>query len=87
MGVHVMAEGTIVSCGPVPMHPQLVRCHSGLNDRGEQKSMTSSESTSRNSSDHQVWKSSALGVVPGDSTEVRGENTYEQGESGRGEER
>jgi hypothetical protein len=25
MGVHVMAEGAIVSRGPVPMHPQLVR--------------------------------------------------------------
>jgi hypothetical protein len=33
------------------------------------------------------WKLSALGVVPGDSTEVGGGNTYKQGESRRGEER
>jgi hypothetical protein len=38
-------------------------------------------------SDRQVWKLLALGVVPGDGTEVRGGNTYEQGESGRGERR
>jgi hypothetical protein len=34
--------------------------------------MTFGELTSRKSSDHQVWKSSALGVIPRDSTEVRG---------------
>jgi hypothetical protein len=32
-----------------------------------------------------VWKSLALGVIPGDGTEVRRGNTYEQGESRRGE--
>jgi hypothetical protein len=32
-----------------------------------------------------VWKSSALGVIPGHGTEVRRGNTYEQGESRRGE--
>jgi hypothetical protein len=66
MGVHVMAEGTVVSHGPVPMHPQLVRHHSGLSDEGGRKS-------------------SASGVIPGDGTEVRRGNTYEQGESRRGE--
>jgi hypothetical protein len=30
-------------------------------------------------------KLSALGVIPGDDTEVRRGNTYEQGESRRGE--
>jgi hypothetical protein len=34
--------------------------------------MTSGESTSRKSSDRQVWKLSALGVVPRDGTEMRG---------------
>jgi hypothetical protein len=34
-----------------------------------------------------VWKLSALGVIPGDGTEVKRGNTYEQGKSGRGEER
>jgi hypothetical protein len=87
MGVHVMAEGAIVSHGPVPMRPRLVRCRSGPSDGGERKSMTSGESTSRKSSDRRVWKSSALGVIPGDGTEVRRGNTYEQGESRRGEER
>jgi hypothetical protein len=47
--------------------------------------LTFSESTSGKSSDRQAWKSSALGVVPGDGTELRRGNTYEQGESGRGE--
>jgi hypothetical protein len=32
-----------------------------------------------------VWKSSALGVISGDGTEVRRWSTYEQGESRRGE--
>jgi hypothetical protein len=81
MGVHLMAEGAIVSYGPVLMRPWLVRCHSGPSDRGGQKSSTSSELTSRKLSDCQAWKSSALGVVPGDGTEVRRGNTYEQGES------
>jgi hypothetical protein len=75
MGVHVMSEGAVVSCGPVPMHPQLIRCHSSLSDGGNWKLLTSGESTSR--------KSSALGVVPGHGTEVRMGNTYGQGESGR----
>jgi hypothetical protein len=87
MGVHVMAEGAIVSCRPVPMCPQLIRCHSGPSDGGEWKSMTSGELTPRTSLDHRVWKSSAWGVIPGDGTEVREGNTYEQGESRRGEER
>jgi hypothetical protein len=35
--------------------------------------MTFGESTSRKSSDHWVWKSLALGVIPGDDgTDVRG---------------
>jgi hypothetical protein len=34
-----------------------------------------------------VWKSSALGVIPRDGTEVRRGSTYEQGESRRGERR
>jgi hypothetical protein len=84
MGVHVMAEGAVVSRGPVPMCLRLIRCHSGLSDGGDQKSLTSGELTSRKSLDHWAWKSSALGVVPGDGTEVRRGNTYEQGESRRG---
>jgi hypothetical protein len=43
------------------------------------------ESTSDKSSGRRVWKSSALGVVLEDGTEVRRGNTYAQGESGRGE--
>jgi hypothetical protein len=46
--------------------------------------MTIGESTSGKSSDHQAWKSSTLGIVLGDGTEVRRGNTYEQVESGRG---
>jgi hypothetical protein len=45
--------------------------------------MTFGESTSGKSSDRR--KSSALDVVPEDGTELRRGNTYEQGESGRGE--
>jgi hypothetical protein len=63
MGIHVMAEGAVVSHGSVPMCPQLVQCHSGLSDGGEQKCLTSSESTSRKLLDRQVWKSSALGEM------------------------
>jgi hypothetical protein len=74
MGVHMMAEGTVVSRRPVPMCPWLVQCYSGLRDGGDWESTTFSESTSRKSSDCQVWKSSssALGAIPGDGTEVRG---------------
>jgi hypothetical protein len=64
MGVHMIAEGAVVSRRPVPIHLQLVRCHSGPSNAGEWKASTSGESTSR--------KSLALGVVPGDGTEVRG---------------
>jgi hypothetical protein len=46
--------------------------------------MTISELTSGKSLDHQAWKSSALGMVLGDGTEVRRGNIYEQVESGRG---
>jgi hypothetical protein len=63
-----MAEGAIVSCGPVPMRPQLVRCRSGLSGEGGQKSSTSSGSMSR--------KSLAVGVIPGDDTKARRGNTY-----------
>jgi hypothetical protein len=73
-----MVEGAIVSHGPVPMRAVQVRV---------MESTTSGESTPRKSLDHGVWKSSALGVIPGDGTEVRRGNTYEQGESRRGEER
>jgi hypothetical protein len=74
-----------VSRGPVPMCPRLVQCHSGPSDGGKRKSLTSGESTSRKLSDRRAWKSSALGVIPGDGTELRWGNTYEQGESKRGE--
>jgi hypothetical protein len=60
---------------------------SGLSDGGEQKLTISGELKPRKLSDHQVWKLSALGVIPGDGTEVRRGNTNEQGESRRGEER
>jgi hypothetical protein len=73
----MMAEGTVVSHGPVPMRPRLIWCHSGPSDEGGWKSTTLGESTTR--------KSLALGVIPGDGTEVRRGNTYEQGESRRGE--
>jgi hypothetical protein len=52
---------------------------------GGRKLLTSGELTSKKSSDHQVWKSLALGVVLGDGTEVRGGNTYGQREDRRGE--
>jgi hypothetical protein len=66
------------------MCPRLVRCRSGMSKGGDWKLTTFGELTSRKSLDRQVWKLSALGVVPGDGTEVW-ENTYEQGESRRGE--
>jgi hypothetical protein len=84
MGVHVMAEGTVVSHGPLPMCPRLIWCHSGPSDEGGRKLSTSGESTSGKSLGRWAWKSSALGVVSGDGTEVRRGNTYEQGESRRG---
>jgi hypothetical protein len=59
------------------MHPWLVQCHSGLSDEEGQKLSTSGELTS--------GKSSALGVIPGDGTEVSRGSTYEQGESRREE--
>jgi hypothetical protein len=74
-----MAEGAVVSHGPVPMRPQLVQCCSAPSGEGGWKSMTSGGSTSR--------KSSAVGVIPGDDTEARRRNTYKQGEGSRGEER
>jgi hypothetical protein len=52
---------------------------------GHGKSTTIGELTSGKSLDGWAWKSSALGVVLRDGTEVRRGNTYEQGESGRGE--
>jgi hypothetical protein len=76
----MMTEGTVVSCGPIPMHPWPVWHRSGPSDGGEWKSTTFGESTSRKLSDCQVWKSSALGVVPGDGTEVRGEYICTGGE-------
>jgi hypothetical protein len=85
MGVHVMVEGAIVSCRPVPVHPRLVQCRSGLSDGGERKSTTFCELlTSRKSSDRRVWKSSALGVIPGDGTEVRGGIHMNRGRVGEG---
>jgi hypothetical protein len=50
MGVYMMAEGAIVSHGPVLMCLQLVRCCSDLSDEGEQESSTSGEPTSGKSS-------------------------------------
>jgi hypothetical protein len=61
----------MVSRGPVLMHPWLMQCHSGLSDEGGWKSSTSGGSMSRKSSGQQVWESSALGVIPGDGTEVK----------------
>jgi hypothetical protein len=40
MGIHVMAEGAIVSRGPVPMHPKLVRSSRGKSGGGSGMSMT-----------------------------------------------
>jgi hypothetical protein len=68
-----------VSLRPVLIRPQLFRCRSGPSDEGGQKLSTSGGSTS--------GKSSALGVIHGDGTEVRRWSTYKQGESRRGEER
>jgi hypothetical protein len=56
-----------------------------MNRVGCRKLMTIGESTSGMSSDCQAWKSSAIGMVLGDGTEVRMGSTYEQGESRRGE--
>jgi hypothetical protein len=82
MGIHVMVEGAIVSHGPVPMHPRLVWCHSGMSEGGDQKSTTFGKSTSRKLLDCCVWKLSALGVVPGDGTEVWGEIHMNRGRVG-----
>jgi hypothetical protein len=49
------------------------------------KSTTIGESTSGESLDSWAWKSSAIGMVLGNGTEVRMGNTNGQGESGRGE--
>jgi hypothetical protein len=46
--------------------------------------MTIGELTSGKSLDHQAWRSSAIGMVLGESTEVRRGNTYAQIEGGRG---
>jgi hypothetical protein len=54
---------------------------------GRGKSTTIGESTSRKSLDGQAWKSSAVGMVLGNGTEVRMGSTYEQGDSSRGQER
>jgi hypothetical protein len=40
MGVHVMAEGAVVSCGPVPMRPKLVRSSRGKGGGGSGMSTT-----------------------------------------------
>jgi hypothetical protein len=63
MGVHVMAEGVIVSRGPVPMHLRLVQCG---------KSITCGESTSGKSLDFECQSHWPLSVVPGDGAEVWG---------------
>jgi hypothetical protein len=87
MGVHVMAEGAVVSHGPVQMCPRLVWCHSGPSNGGNQKS-TSRELLDRRTwklldcwawklLDRWAWNLSALGAVPGDRTEVRRGNAYE----------
>jgi hypothetical protein len=78
----MMAEGAVVSCRPVPMCPWLIRCRSGLSHGGDRKLSTSGESTSRKSSDCRAWKSSALGVIPGDGTEVRGRVHMNRGRVG-----
>jgi hypothetical protein len=40
MVVHMMAEGAIVLCGPVPMHLKLVRSSRGKSGGGSGMSMT-----------------------------------------------
>jgi hypothetical protein len=40
MGVHVMAEGAIVSRGPVPMHPKPVQSSRGKSGGGSGLLMT-----------------------------------------------
>jgi hypothetical protein len=80
MGIHMMVESAVVSRGSVSMHLRLVWCRSGTSKGGDRKLMTFGELTSRKSSDHRVWKSLALGVVPGDSTEVWGEIHMNGGE-------
>jgi hypothetical protein len=78
MIVHVMAEGAVASRRPVPMHPKAVRCCWGMSGWGHGRSTTISELASGKSSDHWAWKSSALGMVLEDSTEVMRGSTYEQ---------
>jgi hypothetical protein len=82
----MMAEGAVVSRGPVPMHPRLARCRSCMSNGGDWKLTTFGESTSRKSSDRQVWKLSALGVVPGDGTEGIHMNRGRVGEERGGKE-
>jgi hypothetical protein len=52
MGVHVMAEGAVVSRGPVPMHPKLVQSFRGKSGGGE---WDVDDNSSR-----QVYKSTSL---------------------------
>jgi hypothetical protein len=82
----VMAEGAVVSHGLVPMRPKLVQSSRGKSGGGSGMLTTTGELASGKSSDHLnwAWKSSALGMVLGDGTEVRRGNTYEQVESVRG---
>jgi hypothetical protein len=72
MGVHVTAEGAIVSRGPVPMHPRLVQCGSGTSGGGRGKSTTFGESTSGKLSDFEYESCRPVSVVPGDGAEVWG---------------
>jgi hypothetical protein len=75
MGIHVIAKGAVVSCGLVPMRLRLVWCHSGIREGGDQKLTTFSESISRRNL-------LALGVVPGDGTEVWGNIHMSRGRVG-----
>jgi hypothetical protein len=72
MGTHMITESAIVSCGPVPMHPKLIRCCWGKSRGGHGKSMTFSGSTSGTWLDCECKGHQPLSVVPGDGTEVWG---------------
>jgi hypothetical protein len=68
MGVHVMAEGAVVSRGPVPLHPKLVQSFRGKSG-GEEWDVNVFEV--RESSAFRVWHLVMVQRV--------GECTYEQG--------
>jgi hypothetical protein len=76
---NVMVEGTVVSCGPVPMRPKLVRS-SRVKSRGGSGMSTTIVVDSHKPVDvFEVWESSTSRVWNLVMVQRVGECTYEQG--------